>query len=99
MPMFQVIQSDEFKKWLGSLKDLKAKTIIDDRLVRIAEGNFGDAKPVGDGISEARIHYGAGYRLYFMKIGNLLVVMLAGGDKSSQTRDINKAKKLANDWR
>ena len=97
--MYEVIQSAEFAKWLGSLKDLRAKTVIDARLAYIEKGNLGDVKPVGEGISEARIHYGAGYRLYFIKTGKVIVVMLAGGDKSSQTRDINKAKKLANEWR
>ena len=96
--MFQVIRSDEFIKWLKSLKDAKAREIIFARLLRIEEGNFGDVKPIGEGISEARIHYGAGYRLYFVKHGDVLIVMLAGGDKSSQTADIKKAKKLAEEW-
>ncbi len=97
--MNQVIQSKEFSKWLSGIKDLKVKAIIDDRVVRIGEGSLGDVKPVGGGVSEARIHYGAGYRLYFIKVGKLIIVMLGGGDKSSQARDINKARKLAEGWR
>ena len=97
--MFQVIRSDEFIKWLKSLKDAKAREIIFARLLRIEEGNFGDVKPIGEGISEARIHYGAGYRLYFIKQENVIVIMLGGGTKSSQARDIDKAKKQAEEWR
>jgi len=69
------------------------------RLLRMEIGNFGDVKPIGEGISEARIHYGAGYRLYFIKHGNTMILMLGGGDKSSQTKDIKRAKELANSWR
>ena len=97
--MYQIIQSAEFAKWLSKLKDLRAKDHVLTRLARIEEGLFGDIKPVGDGVSEARIHYGAGYRLYFIQCGAVVVVMLAGGDKSSQARDISKAKEIAKEWR
>jgi putative addiction module killer protein len=96
--MIHIIQTHEFSEWLSSLKDRKAFQIILDRIARIQEGNWGDVQPVGEGISEARIHYGAGYRLYFMQRGNKLVVMLGGGNKSHQARDIKKAKALASEW-
>src|SRR6185295_1084075 len=96
--MIEIIQSDEFNKWLGALRDKQAKARILVRLDRISEGNFGDVKPLGDGISEARIHYGPGYRLYFMQRGLKLVIMLAGSDKSTQERTIKRAKKLAEQW-
>jgi len=67
--------------------------------MRFAEGLSGDVEPVGEGISELRIHYGPGYRIYFQRRGNLVVVLLCGGDKSTQTRDIAAARKLANEWR
>ncbi len=97
--MIQIIRSPEFIKWHSSIKDFKLQTIIQVRLDRIECGNFGDVKPVGEGISEARIHYGAGYRLYFIQIAKIVVVMLAGGDKSNQAKDIKKAKQLAQQWR
>ena len=96
--MFQIIKSKDFTKWFEKIRDIRLKNIITDRLHRFEDGNLGDVKPVGDGVSEARIHYGAGYRLYFVKHGDVLIVMLAGGDKSSQTADIKKAKKLAEEW-
>jgi putative addiction module killer protein len=67
--------------------------------MRLAEGLHGDVEPVGEGISELRIHYGPGYRIYFQRRGNLIVVLLCGGDKSTQTHDIAAARKLANEWR
>jgi len=97
--MIEIIKSDEFIKWLTSLKDKKAQKIIFARLIYIEKGNLGDVKPVGGGVSEIRIHCGAGYRLYFIQKGSKLIIMLGEGDKSSQTRDINKAKELANYWR
>jgi putative addiction module killer protein len=97
--MFEIIQSKEFAKWLNGIRDLRAKARIDARLAYIEKGNLGDIKPVGDGVSEMRIHYGADYRLYFIKKGTEIIVMLGGGDKSSQERDILKAKKIASEWR
>lgn len=96
--------TEEFSTWLAALRDRKARLVILSRLDRIAEGNFGDVAPIGEGISEIRIHYGPGYRLYFVKRDNTVVVMVCGGDKNSQSRDISKAKglvkQLGNDvWR
>jgi putative addiction module killer protein len=97
--MIQIIQSDEFRKWLSSLRDKQAKARILVRLGRIRSGNLGDVKPIGDGISEARIHTGPGYRLYFIQRGNELIIMLAGSDKKSQDSMIKQAYKLAEKWR
>lgn len=97
--MFEIFQSATFVRWLGDLKDRQARMRILARLDRVALGNFGDAQPVGEGISELRIHYGSGYRLYCMQRGLRVVVMLCGGDKSSQSRDIEQAKAIARDWK
>jgi len=97
--MVEVIQSNTFSKWLSGLKDRQARMRIHVRLDRVALGNLGDVYPVGDGLSELRIHYGPGYRLYCMLRGVSVVVMLCGGDKSTQTRDIELAKIIAKDWR
>lgn len=97
--MIEISQSETFKRWLSELADRRAKARIQTRLDRMAEGHFGDVEPVGGGISEARIHYGPGYPLYFMRRGKCLVVMLCGGDKSSQSRDIEQAKTIAKDWK
>jgi len=92
--MFTVQQTQEFQAWLDALKDVKAQLRIVARL-RLAEaGNLGDWKPVGHQVSEMRVAFGPGYRLYFTKRQNILIVMLAGGDKSSQARDIKRAQKL-----
>ncbi len=89
--MFSVVQTQEFQDWLDGLKDIKAKLRIVAGL-RLAEaGNLGDWKPVGGEVSEMRIAFGPGYRLYFTKRQNILIVMLAGGDKSTQARDIKRA--------
>lgn len=87
----------EFEKWIRTLKDTSAKTRIVRRLERIEAGNFGDCKTVGDGVSELRIHVGAGYRVYYTIHGNIVVLMLIGGDKSTQSKDIAKAKQLKKD--
>ena len=89
--------TEDFSIWLAALRDRKARLVILSRLDRVAEGNFGDVAAIGEGISEIRIHYGPGYRLYFVKRGNTVVVMVCGGDKSSQSRDILKAKMLVNE--
>ncbi|MBX9613763.1 MAG: type II toxin-antitoxin system RelE/ParE family toxin [Burkholderiales bacterium] len=92
--MFTVRQTQEFQDWLDGLKDVKAQLRIVARL-RLAEaGNLGDWKPVGNEVSEMRVAFGPGYRLYFTKRQNILIVMLAGGDKSTQTRDIKWAQKI-----
>jgi putative addiction module killer protein len=92
--MFVVRQTQEFQDWLDGLRDVKVQLRIVARL-RLAEaGNLGDWKPIGGEISEMRIAFGPGYRLYFTKRQNVLVVMLAGGDKSTQARDIKRAQKI-----
>lgn len=96
--MIELKQTATYEKWEARLRDKRAKTIIAARLMRLAEGLPGDVEPVGEGISELRIHYGPGYRVYFQRRGNLLVVLLCGGDKSTQARDIATAKKLATEW-
>lgn len=95
--MIEIRQTIEYARWFGALRDRTAKARIDIRLRRLSLGNPGDAKPVGDGISELRIDYGPGYRIYYVRQGSMLVVLLAGGDKSSQERDIRLAKELARD--
>ena len=95
--MIEIRQTIEYARWFGALRDRTAKARIDIRLRRLSLGNPGDAKPVGDGISELRIDYGPGYRIYYVQQGSTLVVLLAGGDKSSQARDIRRAKELARD--
>ena len=92
--MIDIRQTDEFTKWVKGLKDRTAKARIDTRIRRLKLGNFGDVKPVGEGIGETRIPCGPGYRLYFIQRGNTVVVLLCGGDKSTQSADIAKAKKL-----
>lgn len=81
------------------LKDERARAIIASRLDRLAYGNAGDVKPVGKGISELRINYGPGYRIYFKQYGDTIAILLCGGDKRTQVEDIQKAKRLAADWR
>ncbi|RII84040.1 type II toxin-antitoxin system RelE/ParE family toxin [Neopusillimonas maritima] len=96
--MIELKQTATYEKWEARLRDKRVRTIIAARLMRLAEGLPGDVEPVGEGISELRIHYGPGYRVYFQRRGNLLVVLLCGGDKSTQARDIATAKKLATEW-
>ena len=93
--MLTVRQTDEFVTWLAGLKDSSARIRILARIDRLALGNAGDAEPVGEGISEMRIHYGAGYRIYFVQRGAILIVVLAGGTKKTQEKDIRAAIKLA----
>lgn len=97
--MIEMIQSNSFNQWLAGLRDSNAKARIQVRLRRLSLGNAGDVKPVGDGISELRIDYGPGYRVYYMKRGPILIVLLCGGDKSSQARDIAQAKSIAAAWK
>ena len=96
--MYEVIQSTTFSQWLSGLKDQQARIRIHVRLDRVMLGNFGDVEPIGERLSELRIHYGPGYRLYYIQRG-MRVVMLYGGDKSSQPHDIEKAKIIAKEWR
>lgn len=92
---YEVLTTDIFDGWLDGLSDAKSQAIIAERLVRLQSGLFGDHKSVGDGVSELRIDYGPGYRLYFAIRGRVIVIMLCGGDKGSQKRDVNKAKRIA----
>jgi putative addiction module killer protein len=96
--MFELKQTETFRKWRTKLKDERARALIASRLDRLAYGHAGDAEPVGDGVSELRIHYGPGYRVYFQKRGTTLIVLLCGGDKNTQTKDIKTAKRLADEW-
>lgn len=91
---FQLAETDEFHHWLGSLADRRAKARILDRIKRASNGNFGDAKAVGSGVSEMRIDYGPGYRVYFFRRGKELVILLCGGDKKSQSADIAQAVRM-----
>ena len=92
--MVQVLRSQDFVDWLLSLRDRRARSKIAIRIDRLQDGNFGDAK-FFDGIGELRINYGPGYRVYFVKRGDVLVILLCGGEKSSQSRDIARAQKMA----
>lgn len=92
--MLELKQTETFRKWRTQLKDERVLGLIASRLDRLAYGHAGDAAPVGDGISELRIHYGPGYRIYFRKRGNAVIILLCGGDKSSQAKDIKTAKRL-----
>ena len=91
----EIRRTDEFDDWLKGLKDVQAKLRIVKRLQRVEDGNFGDHASVGDGVSELRLHHGPGYRVYYALRGEMLVVLLGGGIKDSQDRDIEKAKALA----
>ena len=93
--MLEVRQTTIYADWFLSLRDRTARSRINIRIRRLSLGNPGDVKPVGEGVSELRVDYGPGYRVYFIKKGNMYVVLLAGGDKSSQSTDINKARALA----
>lgn len=95
---FEIKQTETFRLWESKLKDRRARTIIATRLTRLAAGLPGDIKPVGSGVSELRIDHGPGYRVYLQQRGVILVVLLCGGDKSTQARDIAMAKKLAQEW-
>lgn len=97
--MFTMAQTDEFSGWLKGLKDQKARALIIKRIRSAQLGNFGDCEPVGDGVSEMRIHHGPGYRVYFIRDGKTVYVLLCGGDKASQKRDIAKAKRMAKELR
>lgn len=93
--MYEIRKTDIFVKWLDGLRDIHARARILVRIERLASGNPGDVKPVGDGVSELRIDYGPGYRIYFKKQGKTIAVILVGGDKSTQSKDIKTALRLA----
>ncbi len=91
----EILQTMVFQRWEHNLRDRRAKTLISTRLFRLANGLAGDVKPVGEGVSEMRISYGPGYRIYFKQQGCRIIILLCGGDKSSQANDITLAKMLA----
>jgi len=97
--MIEIRQTDVFERWFAALKDVNARARINIRIRRLTLGNFGDVRPIGSGLSELRIDYGPGYRVYFAKRGEFLVILLAGGDKRTQERDIRRANQLAEDLR
>jgi putative addiction module killer protein len=95
--MIEIRKTEVFAKWIDGLKDMRARARILVRIERLASGNPGDVKPVGEGVSELRIDYGPGYRAYFVRRGEELIILLAGGDKSSQKKDVRTAIRLARD--
>ena len=90
-----ILQTEDFRDWLKGLRDRKTRIRIDDRLKRLASGNAGDTKPVGNGVQELRLQFGPGYRIYYIWQDGVLIILLYGGDKSTQAQDIAKAKQLA----
>ncbi len=93
--MIEIRKTDVFANWFNSLRDRRAKARIQARIDRLETGHFGDIAPVGKGVNELRIFYGPGYRVYFVKQGLAIVILLSGGDKSTQSSDIVEAKELA----
>jgi putative addiction module killer protein len=96
--MFTIKENKIFSKWLLKLKDIRGKVAILRRIKRVRDGNFGDHKSVGDGVSELRIPIGAGYRVYYTQRGKEIIILLVGGDKSTQSKDIEKAKKISKEY-
>lgn len=96
--MIEIKQTGTFRKWRLRLRDERVRALIASRLDRLVFGHAGDVAPAGHGISELRIHYGPGYRIYFHKRGDAIIVLLCGGDKSTQAKDIKTAKRLAAEW-
>ena len=97
--MYSVIETDEFSEWLAKLKDRMTRARLIARLVKARLGNLGDVRPVGDGVFEMREFFGPGWRMYYVERSGALIIMLGGGDKSSQVSDIERAKQLAEEWR
>ena len=93
--MIEIRKTDVFARWLDALRDIQARARVQARIERLVAGNPGDAEPVGEGVSELRINYGPGYRVYFKQRGRELIILLAGGDKSTQAKDIKAALRLA----
>ena len=93
--MIEIRKTENFAKWLDGLNDIRARARILVRIERLAAGNPGDVKPVGEGVSELRIDYGPGYRVYYKKQGRTVIILLAGGDKRTQSKDIKAAMSLA----
>lgn len=97
--VIEVVQTDEFESWLKRLKDARGKARILRRLDRLAQGNPGDVRPIGKGLSELRVDVGPGYRVYYLRDRERLILLLCGGDKSTQQKDISNAHELAEQWR
>ncbi len=97
--MFEMLQSESFKHWRAALKDRQAVLRINARLERVGAGNLGDAKPVREKVSELRLDFGPGYRIYFMRSGPVIIVLLAGGDKRTQSTDIERAIEISKLWK
>lgn len=95
--MIEIRQTEDYRKWFDKLKDRNARARIDIRIRRLSLGNPGDVKALGKGVSELRIDYGPGYRVYFTRKGALFIILLAGGDKTTQASDIKKAKELVHE--
>ena len=95
--MIEIRRTDLFAHWLDELSDIQARARVQVRVERLAAGNPGDVEPVGEGVSELRINFGPGYRVYFKQSGRELIILLAGGDKRTQTKDIKTALRLARD--
>jgi putative addiction module killer protein len=93
--MVEIRKTEAFAEWIDGLRDLRARARLQVRIERLASGNPGDVEPVGEGVSELRIDYGPGYRVYFKPRGSELIILLAGGDKSTQAKDIRTALRLA----
>jgi len=93
--VIQILKTDEFATWLDSLRDIRGRAKVQVRIERLLAGNPGDVAPVGEGVSELRVDYGPGYRIYFKQRGRQLVILLAGGDKATQSSDIKTALRLA----
>lgn len=96
--MLEIRETPDFTAWMEGLTDHKGRAKIASRIVRLASGNPGDVAPVGEGVSELRIHFGPGYRVYFKQRGKVLILLLCGADKSTQDRDIKRAKQIATDY-
>jgi putative addiction module killer protein len=97
--IIELIKTDLFDRWFTALRDRQARARIETRIRRLSVGNPGDVKQVGEGVSEMRIDYGPSYRVYFMRRGPVVVLLLCGGDKGSQDRDIALAKAIAAQWK
>lgn len=93
--MIEIRKTDNFVRWLDGLRDLRARAKVQARIERLAGGNPGDVRPVGEGVSEMRIDFGPGYRVYFKRVGREIMILLAGGDKRTQSADIKTALRLA----
>lgn len=97
--MLTFLRTSEFDRWLAGLEDSKGRARVAHRIVSAQLGNFGDCRPVGEGVSEMRVHFGPGYRVYFTRIGEIVYWLLLGGNKSKQKRDIQRALKMARELR